>query len=90
MTYRRCAAIALHSAPLFSPSNRKKRQMSKKHFEAIAFNLYSAQPLPHETDAFEQWKLDCEAIADACERFNNHFDRDRFLMACGFEIECNH
>lgn len=56
--------------------------MTKKHFQELATNLFFAKPEDKNINAFYQWQDDCEAIADACKRFNSAFDKDRFLNWC--------
>lgn len=47
--------------------------MTRKHFEAIAKALREKK-----ADRFI-----CEAVAYECGVFNPHFDREKFLKACG-------
>lgn len=59
--------------------------MTKKHFKALAEELYRVRPSGshwENTDALLQWQMDCLAIADTCQKFNASFDRRRFLDAC--------
>lgn len=59
--------------------------MTKKHFEAIATALREARELADGADGPAGVDIAIRAIADACEDFNDHFDRDRFERACGWE-----
>jgi hypothetical protein len=36
--------------------------------------------------AYDQWRADVEAVADACAADNGRFDRGRFLRAAGVEL----
>jgi hypothetical protein len=59
--------------------------MTKKHFKALAENLYYVKPNEYNEGGnlqFIQWLEDCQAIADVCAQFNPQFDRDRFIHAC--------
>jgi hypothetical protein len=58
--------------------------MTRKHFEALAAEMWATRP-PVEAIARPQWRRDVEGLADVCARFNPHFDRARFLKACGVE-----
>lgn len=51
--------------------------MSRKHFNAIAAAIRFC-PI-NVTNR----RTVSEALADALENFNDNFDRDRFLTACG-------
>ncbi len=58
--------------------------MTRKHFNAIAAALAAARP---PVDYYtrlenEQWRADCDAIADVCQGFNRAFNRDTFMEAC--------
>lgn len=64
--------------------------MSKKDYVAIAERLKSVEPgfvSLHEGGAMTErkhgWRLAVHAVADACQRDNPRFDRQRFLSACG-------
>lgn len=72
--------------------------MTRKHFEAIAAALKAEKPVTHDEDGFcgscdfcddsgarRTWRRSVLAVADVCGTFNHHFDRDRFLTACGME-----
>lgn len=53
--------------------------MSKKHFVALA-------EMVRNMDASGAvCELVAKELADVCIRFNNNFDRERFLAACGIE-----
>lgn len=56
--------------------------MTKKHFMALARALSSRRPENVDTPQFDQWVFDVYAIADACEKFNDNFDRMKFREAC--------
>jgi len=63
--------------------------MTKKHFEALAAALKESEtPDSQESEkawvSHNQWKQDCWAVARVCQQFNNNFDRERFLDACGY------
>ncbi len=58
--------------------------MTKKHFEALAAALSERRPVPLAHDR-DQWEVDVLGVADVCAQFNPHFDRARFLKACGVE-----
>ena len=56
--------------------------MSKKHFDAIAQTFANTRP----TELGEkraQWTKTVEAIAYTLATFNDRFDSDRFIKACG-------
>lgn len=56
--------------------------MTRKDYIAIARALNNAKP-EGPLAAFRQHTQDCNAVADALQRDNERFDRDRFLTACG-------
>ncbi len=67
--------------------------MSRKHFEALAWELrQQALRIQDETtpesDARyhrqRQWDLDALALANVCAASNGAFDRARFLVAAGY------
>ena len=58
--------------------------MTKKHFETLAFALFTAKPT-QDDPSYGQWVLDCAAIALACAKANPRFDSKRFLAACDGE-----
>lgn len=58
--------------------------VSKKHFNKIAEALLLRKPImPPDSDKFRQWEGDVKAMADVCSCFNNLFDYQYFLQACG-------
>lgn len=57
--------------------------MTKKHFKAIAEALSKAMPDNNSADALATWTQCVVAITDVCASTNPHFDRERFLDACG-------
>lgn len=59
--------------------------MKRLDFQIMTQALRQAQPDTH--DAFMQWCLDCEALADAFEAAFISFDRSRFLRDCGCPID---
>ncbi len=60
--------------------------MTKKHFEALAFELKAERPGDGwDPNKRVQWELDVKAVASVAGRFNPAFDRGRFLKACGLE-----
>ena len=72
------------------PEIKESQAMTRKHFQALADSLASTKPLPEHHKGRHRWTLDltvwretCEAIADACNQFNDNFDRCEFLAACG-------
>lgn len=63
--------------------------MTRKHFEALADALATSRPeTPSRTNdtrgigAYWQWINDVYAVANACARFNDAFDKERFVQAC--------
>lgn len=62
-------------------------KLTKMHFEAIAETLKESKPDLTWLAEFDQWKRDCNAMADVCYAFNPAFSRSRFLEACGVETE---
>ena len=50
--------------------------MTKKNFEALAFNISCIQNLDHRVSA-------AVAVAAACIHMNPRFDTNRFFIACG-------
>jgi hypothetical protein len=57
--------------------------MIKKDFVLLAEALRFSCPLDGEESLdYYQWKEDCQAIADALDRRNTNFDRDKFIRAC--------
>ena len=62
--------------------------MTRKHFKALADALKDSHPTQTgdaSPDSAETWKRTVENVAYACRSFNPHFDRARFLAACGWE-----
>ena len=58
--------------------------MTKKHFEAIAATLKHRTEWA-DNDEQKQGVIDSAlALATTFEEFNERFDRDKFLTACGF------
>lgn len=63
--------------------------MTRKHFEALADALAVSRPeTPSRTNdtrgigAYRQWVNDVYHVADVCARFNDAFDKERFVQAC--------
>ena len=55
--------------------------MTKRHFEAFAQEL-------QESEQSEDIRLYCaRLIADVAQRFNERFDRERFIHACGLSYQ---
>ena len=65
--------------------------MTKMHFNALAKALTETKRLAHAHPVNEsfpyiyQWEADVRAIASVCRDFNDQFDYDRFLLACGIQ-----
>lgn len=63
--------------------------MIRKHFVALACALHSCRPSVEDRGVniqyYIQWKDACQAIALVCRHFNNTFDTNKFLKACGVE-----
>lgn len=59
--------------------------MSKKHFVALANNLFRARP-EGKGAAFKAWVAAVDAVADASASANPAFDRARFVQACGVTL----
>lgn len=57
--------------------------MSKKHFEAAA-KVVKAFAVKHNLTTEAHVEL-AKELATFCERFNDKFDRARFLKACGVD-----
>ncbi len=68
--------------------------MTRKHFEALAWELRQSYPTPGATIATDlgsdwyagqvrQWERDALAIERVCREFNGSFDSDRFGIASG-------
>lgn len=59
--------------------------MTKKYFVALARELAARRPCEPRTSRLDvdQWTIDVLAVSDVCERFNQKFDREKFLTACG-------
>ena len=53
--------------------------MTKRHFSALAAAIAT---LPEE-----QRKSAAEAVAGACQQFNDRFDRKRFVKLCGVSFD---
>jgi len=54
--------------------------MIKKHFIALADALRHRKPDKNwDPDKIVQWELDVKAVADVCARFNEQFDRARWM-----------
>ena len=55
--------------------------MTRQHFKAIAAAMAAVKP----TCNTAQWDKHVLALADMCARENPRFDRDKFLVACGYQ-----
>ena len=58
--------------------------MTKKHFKAIA-EIISEHNLTSYIDPKAAIRSIAEELADFCATTNPHFDRAKFLEACGIE-----
>lgn len=66
--------------------------MTRKHFNAIAATMLRARPIEPEYDetlndylfSRRQWEQDCRMLGHTLGNFNNAFDHNRFLEACGY------
>lgn len=63
--------------------------MIKKHFKKLAEELYSTKPAGAEHNRLSQWENDIYAVARFFKDENAAFNEDRFLTACGFNLEGN-
>ena len=59
---------------------RKVTKMTKKH--SVAFAKAIKDRYEHQ-DARISVENMAHLIADVCSQFNNNFDRDKFIRACG-------
>jgi hypothetical protein len=57
--------------------------MTKKHFNAIAAALRASCPQDKTGAVYQQWILDVNHIANACDQLNTRFDYVQFKSACG-------
>jgi len=57
--------------------------MTRKHFEALAAGLREARPEVSFGEPYAAWREAVNAVARACAKSNEAFDRMRFLAACG-------
>ena len=65
--------------------------MSKRHFEAIAYELRKQRPEPEgfadpdrrQDCEFDLWRAIVVSMADVCYASNGRFDRERFYRAAG-------
>lgn len=68
--------------------------MTRKHFEAIAADIKDAQIEANQftlsdaelSQSLEGIRMVADRLADTFERFNDNFDRARFIKACGFNV----
>lgn len=58
--------------------------MSKKHFNALAWELANVRPSPavDGQDEYRVWRRTVEAVAIVCCESNSAFDLGRFMDAC--------
>ena len=68
---------------LQSGRNREEQTMTRQHFQALADALASVRPDEIHNDEYHQWFVTVDAVANACSRFNNLFDRPKFYHAAG-------
>ena len=64
--------------------------MTQKDYILLAAALREQRPIGQEDcklACLVQWERDVDAIAEALEQDNPRFDRDKFLDACGYEVE---
>jgi len=59
--------------------------MTKKDYILIARALNDAKPFPDKGGAYSAWKMSVTCIREALESENSHFDRSKFLAACGVQ-----
>lgn len=68
--------------------------MTRKHFVELARILKNMKPtdcvmtndeLARDEAKRELWENMCNQMADFCHTFNNNFNRQRFLSACGVD-----
>lgn len=64
--------------------------MTKKDYQLIAdalkramLNITGYDPGEYCLTAYEQWRRDVDAIANACASTNSTFKRSKFYEACG-------
>jgi hypothetical protein len=56
---------------------------AKRHYETVALAMQDAAPAPHwAPNKKAQWDVCVSRLADAFERDNGLFKRDRFIAAC--------
>lgn len=64
--------------------------MTKKDYELLAKAIYGSLIQSGKLEAqdhyIEQFKITTWHVADALERNNPRFDRDRFISACGVPL----
>lgn len=58
--------------------------MTRKHFEAIARSIKAEKEAYTNARVVGAVRRLAEALADDFKMVNRNFDRDRFLLACGF------
>jgi hypothetical protein len=57
--------------------------MTRKDYVLLAGALHKARPVPGDAKIAQiQWRTDCGAVADALQRENIRFERQRFIDAC--------
>jgi hypothetical protein len=59
--------------------------MTRKHFEALAYNLRMERPDRTAAAEYSAWGRSVVAVADVCIAFNGAFDRGRFYRAAGLD-----
>ncbi len=57
--------------------------MTRQHFRAIAAAIAETYTYAETDEAQDAIASTARHVASALARFNHHFDRDRFLTACG-------
>jgi hypothetical protein len=57
--------------------------MRRLDFEIVAQAMNDAKPRNSSEDRLEQWRTDCETLADAFAAQSTCFDRVRFFKNCG-------
>lgn len=61
--------------------------MTSKHFAAIAQAMLASKPNELSTRVeLNVWTRACRNVANACAHFNDNFDREKFLKACGYGV----